>query len=132
MVRWPHRLNEHEFEQTLGDSGGQRRLACCSPWVTKSQTRLSDCTTTLVCEVYLKRPVEKREAPAHQSWSGRWGQGVSNPTAFLHGTTGKEAQFLLVHQRQGRTRTWASGAPLPAGHLSAQRWSCKYRELPGS
>ena len=67
MVRWPHRLNEHEFEQTLGDSGGQRRLACCSPWVTKSQTRLSDCTTTLVCEVYLKRPVEKREAPAHQA-----------------------------------------------------------------
>ena len=21
-----------EFEQTLGDSGGQRSLACCSPW----------------------------------------------------------------------------------------------------
>ena len=27
-----HRLNEHESEQTLGDSGGQRSLACCSPW----------------------------------------------------------------------------------------------------
>ena len=22
----------HEFEQTLGDSEGQRSLACCSPW----------------------------------------------------------------------------------------------------
>ena len=22
----------HEFEQTPGDSGGQRNLACCSPW----------------------------------------------------------------------------------------------------
>ena len=22
----------HEFEQTLGDGGGQRSLACCSPW----------------------------------------------------------------------------------------------------
>ena len=27
-----HRLNGHEFEQTPGDSGGQRSLACCSPW----------------------------------------------------------------------------------------------------
>ena len=27
-----HWLNRHEFEQTLGDSGGQRKLACCSPW----------------------------------------------------------------------------------------------------
>ena len=27
-----HRLKGHEFEQTLGDSKGQRSLACCSPW----------------------------------------------------------------------------------------------------
>ena len=32
MVRWHHQLNGHEFEQTLGDSGGQGSLACCSPW----------------------------------------------------------------------------------------------------
>ena len=32
MVGWHHRLNGLEFEQTLGDSGGQRSLACCSPW----------------------------------------------------------------------------------------------------
>ena len=32
MVRKHHWLNEHEFEQTLGDSGGQRSLACYSPW----------------------------------------------------------------------------------------------------
>ena len=25
-------LNGHEFEQTLGDSGGQRNLVYCSPW----------------------------------------------------------------------------------------------------
>ena len=25
-------LHGHEFEQTLGDSGGQKSLACCSPW----------------------------------------------------------------------------------------------------
>ena len=28
MVGWHHLFNGHEFEQTLGDSGGQRSLAC--------------------------------------------------------------------------------------------------------
>ena len=32
MVGWHHRLNGHEFEQTLGNSEGQGSLACCSPW----------------------------------------------------------------------------------------------------
>ena len=32
MVGWHHRLNGHEFEQTLGDSDGQGSLECCSPW----------------------------------------------------------------------------------------------------
>ena len=32
MVREHRRLNGHEFEQTPGDSGGQRSLVCCSPW----------------------------------------------------------------------------------------------------
>ena len=34
-MRWldgNDRLNGHEFEQTQGDSGGQRSLVCCSPW----------------------------------------------------------------------------------------------------
>ena len=30
MVRYYHQLKGHEFEQTQGDSGGQRSLACCS------------------------------------------------------------------------------------------------------
>ena len=43
MVGWLHQLNGHEFEQTLGDSEGQRSLVCCSSWrVSKSQTQLSD------------------------------------------------------------------------------------------
>ena len=25
-------LNGHEFEQTLGDGGGQGSLVCCGPW----------------------------------------------------------------------------------------------------
>ena len=32
MIRWHHRLNGYEFEQTLGDGEGQRSLACCSLW----------------------------------------------------------------------------------------------------
>ena len=31
MVGLHHQLNGHEFEQTLGDSEGQRSLACYSP-----------------------------------------------------------------------------------------------------
>ena len=31
MGGWHHRLNEHEFEQTLGDGEGQGSLMCCSP-----------------------------------------------------------------------------------------------------
>ena len=32
MVEWHHRLNEYEFEQTLGDGEGQGSLVCYSPW----------------------------------------------------------------------------------------------------
>ena len=42
MVGWHHQLNGLEFEQTLGDSEGQRGLVHISRWVAKNQTRLSD------------------------------------------------------------------------------------------
>ena len=32
MVRQHHWLNGHEFEQALGDGGGQRSLARYTPW----------------------------------------------------------------------------------------------------
>ena len=32
MVGWHHQLDEHEFEQVLGDNEGQGSLVCCSPW----------------------------------------------------------------------------------------------------
>ena len=47
MAGWHHRLDGHEFEQALGVGDGQGSLACCSPWVTKSWTWLSDWTTTI-------------------------------------------------------------------------------------
>ena len=46
MVAWHHRLIGYEFEQTLGDSGGQGSLACSVHGVTRSQTWLSDWMTT--------------------------------------------------------------------------------------
>ena len=48
MVGWHHPLNGHGFEQTLGDSGGQRSLVCCLELngVTKTWTRLSESTAT--------------------------------------------------------------------------------------
>ena len=52
MVGWPHWLNGHEFEQASGAGDGQGSLACCSPWVAKSWTRLSGWTEvirTLFC-----------------------------------------------------------------------------------
>ena len=45
MVGWPHWLNGHESEQTLGDIGGRRNLVCCSPWG-QSLTPLSYWMTT--------------------------------------------------------------------------------------
>ena len=35
MVGWHHQLNGHEYEQAMGDGGGQGSLACCSIWVPK-------------------------------------------------------------------------------------------------
>ena len=32
MAGWHHQLDGHEFVQTLGDSRGQRSVACYSPW----------------------------------------------------------------------------------------------------
>ena len=42
MVRWHHRVNRHESEQTPGGGEGQGSLVCCSSWYTNSRTQLSD------------------------------------------------------------------------------------------
>ena len=57
MVGWHHRLNGHEFEQTLGDSEGQGSLACCSPrgrknghnWATEQQQQSSFLSLVTMC-----------------------------------------------------------------------------------
>ena len=42
IIEWHHRLNGHEFEQAPGVGDGQGSLACCRPWVTKSQTNMTE------------------------------------------------------------------------------------------
>ena len=42
MVGWHHQLDRHEIEQSPGAGDAQGSLACCSPWVTKSRTWLSN------------------------------------------------------------------------------------------
>ena len=36
MVGWHQQLDRHDFEQSLGDGGGQGSLVCCRPWVAES------------------------------------------------------------------------------------------------
>ena len=43
MVGWHHRLDGHEFEQTVGDSEGQGNLACCNPWRRRVGHDLATC-----------------------------------------------------------------------------------------
>ena len=38
LVGWHHQLDGQESEQALGAGDGQGGLACCSPWVTESDT----------------------------------------------------------------------------------------------
>ena len=38
-MRWLDGITDSQFEQPLGDSEGQRSLACCSPWGRKELDR---------------------------------------------------------------------------------------------
>ena len=76
MVGEHHWLNELEFEQTLKDSGGQGRLACCSPWSHKEQNtalQLNNrwlnqrlCFRSIRGELYVGR-IQIREESCHNT-----------------------------------------------------------------
>ena len=53
MIGWYHWLDGHEFELGPGVGDEQRRLACCSPWVTKSWTQLSNWTEPNWTEIWM-------------------------------------------------------------------------------
>ena len=60
IVRWHQWFNGHEFEQTLGDSGGQKNLECCSLWgrtvrhnlATEQQQQWGNWITTLCMTIF--------------------------------------------------------------------------------
>ena len=63
MVGWHHQLNGYGFEQTPGDSTGQRSLACCSPWGRKE----SDTTERLHNSSPTVTLVNSKETEAQRS-----------------------------------------------------------------
>ena len=48
MVGWHHQLDGHEFEQAPGVGEGKGSPVCRSPWVAKSQTRVSNWTEQII------------------------------------------------------------------------------------
>ena len=61
VVRWHHRLSGHEFEQSPGDTVGQRSLVCCGPWGCKQ----SDMTSKL-------NNNHSKVTVAQSLWGKRW------------------------------------------------------------
>ena len=54
MIRQPHGLNGHEYEQIPGDRRGQRSLLYCSPWGRKrveSDLVTKQTTTNIYCSI---------------------------------------------------------------------------------
>ena len=59
MVEWHHSPSDHEFEQTLGDNGGQGSLMCCSPWGHKE----SDTTKCLTLSLMISFDLNSLSGP---------------------------------------------------------------------
>ena len=72
VVRWHHRLNGHEFEQTLGD--GQGGLVCCGSWVTKGRIQWA----TELNWMHIILTVQ--HCPAF--WKGLWQNDLDCPLFF--------------------------------------------------
>ena len=52
MVRYHHQFYGHEFELTLGDSGGQRSLTCCSPWSHKESNTTQQPNNNIMTHIF--------------------------------------------------------------------------------
>ena len=93
MVRWHHWLTGHEFGQALGDGDGQGSLTCCSQWVSKSWTRLSDWTELngylpmyFVEETEFNQNIRRTSQPIisclSYTWASLKAQLIKNPPAI--------------------------------------------------
>ena len=65
MVEWHHRLDGHEFEQTLEDSEGQGSLACCSPWGHRESDTPEQPATTVTLFALLIQPQSPESSQKH-------------------------------------------------------------------
>ena len=59
-VGWHHRLEGHEFEQSLGDGKGQGSLACCSPQGRKKSDTTERLSTSWVVIHYHESNLDSR------------------------------------------------------------------------
>ena len=130
-VEWHHWLKGHEFEQALGNSEGQGSLACCSPWVTKSRTWLSNWTTTTRVTTTVLLGRGERRAKHFENYkkslqksrvrSGRERQTRSlewwwNPSSMgLEKAELRETYFSFLWQRGWWNNAEKEGAPLSDG-----------------
>ena len=118
MVGWHHQLNGHEFEQALGDSKGQGRLVCCSPWGWKSRIRLSDWTTknTMINNL---NDIRKLQFITDTVIQGRWQEAVfwsiqdssastipSEPSSPLDSLQSADRQWKNVREDLFRNHIW--------------------------
>jgi len=96
-VGWHQWFNGHEFEQTLGDSEGQGRLVCCSPWGCKESDTTEQLNNKekdkyaqyhLPCGLKKKQTQRNREEKSSYQgeigwWSGndetKWGECPCHP-----------------------------------------------------
>ena len=60
MGGWHHRLNGHEFEQTMGDSEGQGSLGCCSPWGHNELDRTLGLNKSTKSNLVKRKPVKNQ------------------------------------------------------------------------
>ena len=110
-VRWHHRLNGHDLEQTPGDSGGQGSLARCGPWGRKE----SDTTERLNSSICQLSCAQRHSSHGHQQNSSAASPHASHARHL-------ESQNKYHHNRDTTTTTRVhtlSSAPpeQTAGHL---------------
>ena len=82
-----HQLDGHEFEQTLGNSEGQRSLVCCGPWVCRVGHDLATEWWTQLIYLALLLGMWDTSSPTrdwtHAPWSGSTGLPGKSPASFL-------------------------------------------------
>ena len=126
VVGWHHRLDGHEFEQTLGDSEGQRSLPCCHG-VPQSRTQLATeqrhvlsvlrfpGIQTWTCQRGTNKSKSKWSLlpPVQLGLLGKEGQGPSSPSFLL--------QLKLYTQAKVNPEYWPSFVFFPNERLNKQQ-----------